>query len=135
MSNIRIGCAGIVKKDNKILMGIRDKEGNAKGTYITPGGGVDLCEKMEDTFKREIKEEANIEIDNLKQLKTYEIITKPDKHRVIIFWEANYKSGELKGGDDLLDPKFFSKEEVAQLNQEGKISEFIQMVLKDYGWL
>ena len=48
---------------------------------ITPGGGVELFERMEDTVKREIMEETGLEITNIKQLKTYEIINKPDEHR------------------------------------------------------
>ena len=69
MNNIRVGCSVLIKSNNKLLLGIRDKEPN-RGMIITPGGGVELFENMIDTVKREIMEETGLEITNIKQLKT-----------------------------------------------------------------
>ena len=43
MNNIRVGCSALIKHDDKLLLGIRDKEPN-RGMLITPGGGVELFE-------------------------------------------------------------------------------------------
>ena len=94
MNNIRVGCSVLIKSNNKLLLGIRNKEPN-KGMIITPGGGVELFERMEDTVKREIMEETGLEITNIKQLKTYEIINKPDEHRIIIYWSADYDKNSV----------------------------------------
>ena len=77
MNNIRVGCSVLIKSNNKLLLGIRNKEPN-RGMIITPGGGIKLFERMEDTVKREIMEETGLEITNIKQLGTYEIINNPD---------------------------------------------------------
>lgn len=70
MNNIRVGCSVLIQYNDKLLLGIRDKEPN-KGKIITPGGGVELFEDMEDTVIREVMEETGLKIYNLKQLKTY----------------------------------------------------------------
>ena len=149
MNNIRVGCSVLIKSNNKLLLGIRNKEPN-KGMIITPGGGVELFERMEDTVKREIMEETGLEITNIKQLKTYEIINKPDEHRIIIYWSADYDKNSVQSETDLTDAKFFSKEEIKeklkifitryqakeakeqiQYYRKGKISEEERNILKE----
>ena len=65
MNSIRVGCSVLIKSNDKLLLGIRNKEPN-KGMIITPGGGVELFESMEETVKREIMEETGLEITNIK---------------------------------------------------------------------
>ena len=149
MNNIRVGCSVLIKSNNKLLLGIRNKEPN-KGMIITPGGGVELFERMEDTVKREIMEETGLEITNIKQLKTYEIINKPDEHRIIIYWSADYDKNSVQSATDLADAKFYSKEEIKeklkifitryqakeakeqiQYYRKGKISEEERNILKE----
>lgn len=106
---------------------------------ITPGGGVELFERMEDTVKREIMEETGLEITNIKQLKTYEIINKPDEHRIIIYWSADYDKNSVQSATDLADAKFYSKEEIKEeikeLDKLGKLSSITKQVLSDNNWL
>ena len=115
MNNIRVGCSVLIKSNNKLLLGIRNKEPN-KGLAITPGGGVELFENMINTVKREIMEETGLEITNIKQLKTYEIINKPDEHRIIIYWSADYDKNSIHSASDLTNAKFYSKEEIQELD-------------------
>ena len=77
---------------------------------------IELFERMEDTVKREIMEETGLEITNIKQLKTYEIINKPDEHRIIIYWSADYDKNSVQSATDLADAKFYSKEEIKELD-------------------
>lgn len=134
MNNIRVGCSVLIKSDNKLLLGIRNKEPN-KGLIITPGGGVELFENMIDTVKREIMEETGLEITNIKQLKTYEIINKPDEHRIIIYWSADYDKNSIHSASDLTNAKFYSKEEIQELDKLGKLSSITKQVLSDNNWL
>lgn len=134
MNNIRVGCSVLIKSNNKLLLGIRNKEPN-KGLAITPGGGVELFENMLDTVKREIMEETGLEITNIKQLKTYEIINKPDEHRIIIYWSADYDKNSIHSASDLANAKFYSKEEIQELNKLGKLSSITKQVLSDNNWL
>ena len=134
MNNIRVGCSVLIQHNNKLLLGIRDKEPN-KGKIITPGGGVELFESMENTVKREVLEETGLEICNIKQLKTYQIINEPDEHRLIIYWSAEYKDNSVHSATDLKNAKFYTKSEIHQLNETGKLSDITKQVLFDNGWL
>lgn len=134
MNNIRVGCSVLIKSNNKLLLGIRNKEPN-KGLIITPGGGVELFENMIDTVKREIMEETGLEITNIKQLKTYEIINKPDEHRIIIYWSADYDKNSINSASDLTNAKFYGKEEIQELDKLGKLSSITKQVLSDNNWI
>ena len=124
----------MIKSNNKLLLGIRNKEPN-KGLIITPGGGVELFENMIDTVKREVMEETGLEITNIRQLKTYEIINKPDEHRIIIYWSADYDKNSIHSVSDLANAKFYSKEEIQELDKLGKLSSITRQVLSDNNWL
>ena len=134
MNNIRVGCSVLIKSDDKLLLGIRNKEPN-KGMMITPGGGVELFENMQNTVKREIMEETGLEITNIQQLKTYEIINKPEEHRIIIYWSADYAENEIHSATDLANAKFYTRKEIQKLENQGKLSSITKQVLKDNGWL
>lgn len=134
MNNIRVGCSVLIKSNNKLLLGIRNKEPN-RGMIITPGGGIELFERMEDTVKREIMEETGLEITNIKQLGTYEIINNPDEHRIIIYWSADYNKNSVRSATDLLDAKFYTKEEIKELDKLKKLSSITKQVLSDNSWL
>ncbi len=134
MNNIRVGCSVLIKSNNKLLLGIRNKEPN-KGMIITPGGGVELFERMEDTVKRETMEETGLEITNIKQLKTYEIINNPDEHRIIIYWSADYDKNLVHSATDLAGAQFYTKEEIKELDKLGKLSNITKQVLYDNNWL
>lgn len=134
MNNIRVGCSVLIKSDDKLLLGIRNKEPN-RGMIITPGGGVEPFENMIETVKREIMEETGLEITNIKQLKTYEIINKPDEHRIIIYWSADYDKNSINSASDLANAKFYSKDEIKSLDKLGKLSDITKKVLSDTNWL
>jgi len=59
------------------------------GKYVVPGGHVELGEKMEETARREAKEETGLEIDNLQFINFQEFIYDPSfwKRRHFIFFD------------------------------------------------
>ena len=60
-NKIHFGVYGIYIKDNNILV-IKKGRGPYTGKYDLPGGRVEFGEKVEDTLKREFKEEVGGEI-------------------------------------------------------------------------
>ena len=52
----------VINEDNKVLMELRTDY----NTWGFPGGSMELGESFEDTARRELKEETNLEIDELK---------------------------------------------------------------------
>ena len=135
MSKPTVGCATMVEKDGKLLLGVRGKE-PGYGSLVIPGGGVELFEDFAQTAEREIKEETGIEITNLRQFGCYQIIT-PERnyHRIIIFWQASYKSGKLLPSSDLLSADFYTKMQIAEAVRDGKIEGAALEALRDAGWI
>src|SRR6266481_3984918 len=58
----RLGCAGIIRRGEAVLLGRRDKEPN-RGLWVLPGGGVKFGESFANTLARELLEEAGIDVD------------------------------------------------------------------------
>jgi len=58
LSTLRVGCRGIVKKDNKYLM-VRTP---TMEIYTFPGGGLEESETLKECVKREVLEETGIEV-------------------------------------------------------------------------
>ena len=123
----------LVKKGDKILLGETKK---LPGLFVVPGGGVDFGETLSETGEREIFEETNISIKNIKFFKPYELINERG-HRIMILHTAEYESGEIKAGDDLLSAGFYDKSEIAKLVQENKIDKGgpVYNMLVDTGYI
>lgn len=126
----RVGSAAVVYRDGKILLGKRGKHPN-KDMWTIPGGKVEWLESLESAVKRELMEEANIEIELKGQVATYDIINPPHIHRVIVVWLAEYLDGEVKGGSDMQEAAFFTKEEARALIR----SPITTRILEDVGYL
>lgn len=102
MNNVvRVGIGVMVLKDNKVLLGHRlskrkDTGGIQEGDcWSLPGGKQELFETMFDGAKREIKEETNLDIDNLELFGASDDIA-TDRHFVTLQIVARSSSGELK---------------------------------------
>ena len=92
----KVGIGIIVKKGNKIILQKR-KGAHGEGMWSLPGGHLEFSESFEDCARREVMEEANIKIKNIRFLCiTNDIMKNDSKHYITIFFEADYDSGELK---------------------------------------
>ena len=76
----RLGCAGIVRRGDAVLLGLRNKEPNL-GMWVLPGGGIEFGEKFADTLRRKLAEEASIEIDvdDEAVFNVYELVNPPQR--------------------------------------------------------
>ena len=126
----RIGCAGIIKKGEFVLMGVRNKNPN-KGKWIIPGGKVEYGETLESALKREILEETRITTCSNIIFGIYELLNLPDEHRIILVYSTDYQSGNITSGDDLLSAKFLSKNEIQNLYEKKLISKIVAKILID----
>lgn len=126
----RIGCAGIIKKGEFVLMGVRNKNPN-KGKWIIPGGKVEYGETLESALKREILEETGITTCSNIIFGIYELLNLPDEHRIILVYSIDYQSGNITSGDDLLSAKFLSKNEIQNLYEKKLISKIVAKILID----
>ena len=122
----------VVNDENKVLMQLRT-DYNAWGF---PGGSMELGESFEDTARRELKEETNLEID---ELKIYKIISGKETYREYPNGDKLYDitaiiivkkyHGEIKINDD--ESKKLDWFPINELPEN--ISEFTQNYLKNIG--
>lgn len=96
MNNIWVWVWVIVIKDKKVLLGMR-KNAHGEGTWQFPGGHLEFMEWFEECAKREVLEEANLQINDVSFVTTTNVFfEKENKHYVTIFMKGKYSWGELK---------------------------------------
>ena len=83
----------MVFKDGKILLGKRTAAHGA-GEYGLPGGHLEYMESIMQCAKREVREEAGIEITNVRFLRVMNLIEYAPKHYLDIGMTADWESGE-----------------------------------------
>ncbi|MFH0979205.1 MAG: NUDIX hydrolase [Candidatus Woesearchaeota archaeon] len=92
----KIGVGVIVRKDGKVLMGLR-KNSHGESTWCCPGGHLEFVESIEDCARREVLEETGIKIKNIKfGPYTNDIFVKEKKHYVTLCVVSDYDSDVLK---------------------------------------
>ncbi|MBI2128979.1 NUDIX domain-containing protein [Candidatus Woesearchaeota archaeon] len=90
----KIGVGVIVINNNKVLLG-RRKNAHGESSWGFPGGHLELNEQIEDCARREVREEAGINIKNIRMgTFTEDIFKKEGKHYVTLFIVSEYASGE-----------------------------------------
>lgn len=92
--NVRVGIAVFIFKDGKFFMQQRQGSHGA-GSWSTPGGYLEMGESFEDTARREVREEAGLEITNVRfGAVTNDNFANEGKHHVTIWMLSDWKSGK-----------------------------------------
>ena len=98
---IKVGIGVMILDDNKVLLGHRSKDKKDTGgifeidCWPLPGGKQEYFETFFECAKREVKEETNLEIGELKLFGAADDI-QPDRHYITLHIIAKKHSGELK---------------------------------------
>ena len=126
----QLGAYGLIIKDEKILL-IKKSSGPYDGKLDLPGGTIEFCERPEDALKRELLEEAGIEVNDFKlfdadsvsfewQLKD-DILVKV--HHTGIFYQVFNYDNEIKKeinideiNDDSLGADFYNISKLTKNN-------------------
>ena len=83
----KVGVSVVLKFKNKVLVGKR-KGSHGDGTWAFPGGHLEFGETIFDCGKRELEEETNINLGNLKGENigyTNDIFQKEKKHYITLY--------------------------------------------------
>lgn len=89
-----VGIAVIIMRDNTLLLGKR-KGSHGHGNWAFPGGHLEYGESWEECAKREVKEETNLDIEDVCFLTaTNDIFEKEEKHYITLFLVAKNVFGE-----------------------------------------
>ncbi|MBI2048594.1 MAG: NUDIX domain-containing protein [Parcubacteria group bacterium] len=89
----RVGVGVMIFKNGKVLLGKR-KGSHGSGEYSFPGGHLEYMESFEECARREVLEEAGIEIENIKFNYVANVKQYAPKHYVHIGLIAAWKAGK-----------------------------------------
>jgi len=134
MKTIGIGVRVLVEKDNKVLLIKRGKESSSGldiGTWATPGGSLELNEKLEQGAIREVKEETGYDIEVINFIGVGEVVS-DTKHFVNLFFLAKIVGGELKASTDAQDAKWINKSDLLKVEN---LRPVLAKVLKERGYV
>ncbi|MEE8398164.1 MAG: NUDIX hydrolase [Desulfobacterales bacterium] len=128
----RVAVGAVVFHKGKVLLILRGKP-PAEGQWAIPGGSVELGETLQVAAEREIREEAGITIRAGEPVYTFDLVQRDEAgdirfHYVIIDLSAEYISGGLTAGDDAIDARWVSPEQLDDL----QINPRTRHVLREY---
>jgi len=108
------------RNHDEILLVQRGQEPN-KGLWALPGGMVELGERVRDAAVREVKEECNLDIVPEDVISVVDLILKDRDgkvkyHYILIEYLASYSEGELQPRSDVIDARWFSEAQLAELD-------------------
>ena len=115
--------------DNKVLLFKRSPEETTNpGKYGMLGGHIEKGESPEEALRREIKEEAGVELGACKKLKTYEM----DEVQLNVFYTNEFDTDNIKlDKKEHTGKKFFTLEELDEMSPEECI-ETNKQIARDY---
>jgi ADP-ribose pyrophosphatase YjhB (NUDIX family) len=111
--------AAIIENEKGEIMLVERKVDPKKGFWDWPGGFINPGESLEDSLKREIKEELNVDIKILGIVGVYidrYLYQNILNYALCVAVSAKITGGQLKPHDDIDGYKFFPKNEI--LNQK-----------------
>lgn len=115
----RIAVGAVVFKENRVLLVKRGKPPGL-GQWAIPGGSVQLGETLKAAAEREVMEETGVVITAQKPVYTFDVVDRDSHgsirfHYVIIDFSAEYKSGEVRPGDDAVAARWVAADELVTL--------------------
>jgi len=112
---------GIVLKEDKILLAHARK--HKKGIYSALAGFIEAGETPEEAFQREVREEVNIDVDNVRYVTAQ---TWPFPDQLMLGFIADYKAGIIQpDGNEILHADWFSRSVLPSLPPSFTISHHL----------
>ncbi len=96
----------IIEIESRGIVLIRRK--NPPYGWAIPGGFVDYGESLEEAARREVKEETNLEVQNLRQFHTYSDPRRDPRHHSISTVYLGEAKGVPRAKDDALEIGIFT---------------------------
>lgn len=130
----RPAVAVVVFKQERILV-VKRRNPPAAGTWSVPGGSIRRGETMADAVERETFEETGITVRTINPFTAIDVIRRDDGggirfHYVIVYFLAEYLSGEPVPGDDASEAGWFTLDELSGMNRPAGTMELIRQALE-----
>lgn len=107
----------LVRQDRKVLL-VKRGHSPKKGFWQLPAGFMEFGEIPSETGIREIKEETNLDV-KMGNLINIELVTDDPRGTILGFvYEAKIIGGELKPGDDSVEARYFSLDNLPKIAWE-----------------
>ncbi len=111
-TNRGVSVDAVIIKDGRVLLIKRGTE-PFKGYWGTPGGYVGWDETVEETVKREVKEETNLEVIGVKLVGIYSSPKRHPKQVINVVYLVEVE-GKLKPRDDAAEAKWILLDEIPE---------------------
>ena len=133
--NPRVAVGAVVFKDERVLL-VRRGQAPAENQWAIPGGSVKLGETLQEAAEREILEETGVQVQAAKPIYTFDVIERDGEgrvrfHYVIVDLAADYVSGDPSAGDDAIEARWVSAEEIRGLVVSSPTVKLLEM---RFGW-
>jgi 8-oxo-dGTP diphosphatase len=123
----------IVQRGDRVLIAQRGNAPN-RGRWSIPGGAVEVGETLREAGQREVREECGIETSAGDLADYFEQIFHDDAgrtrfHYVVFDFLAEYVSGDLRPGSDVMDARWATREELGPLDITEKARDLLLKVM------
>lgn len=105
-ANRGISIDAVIIMDGKVLLIKRGVDPH-RGYWGTPGGYVSQDESAENTVKREVKEETNLDVQSVKLIGVNSSPERHPKQVINLVYKVKVKEGVIEVGDDAQEYKWF----------------------------
>jgi ADP-ribose pyrophosphatase YjhB (NUDIX family) len=106
----KVSTVVFITEGDRVLMVRRGME-PAQGAWALPAGYIDSGEDPREAARREVKEETGLDVEVTRLLEVLGPSSEA-KVSIVILFEAAIRGGMLQAGDDAVEARFFTREEI-----------------------
>lgn len=114
-----VPATGCVVEQNGAVLLARRKFEPWKGCWYLPSGFVEYGDDVEETARREVREETGLIVELGPLFGVYSYFDDPRQDGIIILYRAEIVGGALEAGDDATEVAFFGSDQLPPPEQIG----------------
>ncbi len=131
-----LAVGGVVVDGGRVLL-VKRANPPSQGLWAIPGGRVELGESLAQAVEREFFEETGLRVRCGELLTHLEVIDRDEQgqirfHYLIMDFWAEWVSGTLQAGDDVLEAGWFSRQDLEQENVSVTTRDLVLKILTFY---
>jgi ADP-ribose pyrophosphatase len=126
-----VGVAAIVVDHGRVLVVLRGRS-PAAGLWAFPGGRLELGERLRAAARREVREECDLDVEVRGLVEVVEAIEQQGAmthHWVLAIYLARPVGGSLRPGDDAVDARWATPDDLRRLPVAPQVPELAERAL------